>query len=233
MTDEPTTTEPGGGAGDDLPAMPVPPPLDAPMEPMSPGATGPSRAWIWIVAAVIAVLVGGVAVMSLSGDDGTTSETGDSQRFSAHGVSFDYPAGWQDFGPASFEVNSGDVQWSESFGIEAGANGAIVTEYALKKDVSSVSGEALRAELDRLFASTVGQAGGELTQPISPTTVNGMDGYEVSFTSTTGGADLTTDMVLVFRGTQQWNIQCQYVAADRQDVLPGCQQIEDTFTIEG
>jgi hypothetical protein len=79
----------------------------------------------------------------------------------------------------------------------------------------------------------VAQAGGELTRPISPTTVNGIPAYEVSFTSTTGGPDLTTDMVLVFDGTQQWNIQCQYAAADQPDVLPGCQQIWDSFTIEG
>jgi hypothetical protein len=234
MTDEPTTPEPGADAADDLPGMPVPPPLDGSMEPMAPQAKEPSRTWIWVTAAIVAVVMAGVGVLSLTGGgDSTSSATGDSQRFSAHGVAFDYPAGWQDLGPASFEVNSGDVQWSESFGLEAGANGAIVTEYALKKDVSSVSQEALQAELDQLFASTVAQAGGELTRPISPTTVNGIPAYEVSFTSTTGGADLTTDMVLVFDGTQQWNIQCQYAAADQPDVLPGCQQIWDSFTIEG
>jgi hypothetical protein len=232
MTDEPTAPLPGPEDRDDLPGMPSPPPLDGSIEPMAAEPKGSSRTWIWI-AALIALLVVGIAVVSLSGGDDTNSTAGDGQRFSDHGVSFDYPSGWQDLGPASFEVNSGDVQWSESFGIQAGSNGAIVTEYALKKDVSSVSDDALQAELDRLFTSTVAQAGGELTQPISPTTINGIDGYQVSFTSTAGGADLITDMVLVFQGTQQWNIQCQYSAGDPQDVLQGCQQIWDTFTIEG
>ena len=232
MTDEPTAPEPGAPTGDDVPGMPAPPPLDGSMEPAAGGARTPSRRWLWVVAAVIAVLVGGIAVMSLTGDDDTPG-AGDGQRFSGHGVSFDYPTEWHDLGPASFEVNSGDVQWSESFGAQAGSSGAIVTEYALKKDVSSVSDAALQAELDRLFTSTVDQAGGDLTQPISPTTVNGIPGYQVSFTSTTGGTDLITDMVLVFRGTQQWNIQCQYTTGDQQDVLPGCRQIWDTFAIEG
>jgi hypothetical protein len=228
MTDEPTAPTPG----DDLPGMPAPPPLDGPSEPATPDAKGPSRAWIWIAAAVVVALVAGLAVVSLTGGDDTPGSA-DDNHFSDHGVSFDYPSDWQDFGPASFQVNSGDVQWSESFGAQAGSNGAIVTEYALKKDVSSVSEAALQAELDRLFTSTVDQAGGQLTQPLSQTTVNGMPGYQVSFTSTTGGVDLTTDMVLVFQGNQQWNIQCQYAAADQQDVRPGCQQIWDTFTIEG
>jgi len=224
MTDEPTTPAPD--AGDALPGMPVPPPLGGPTEPMAPEAKGPSRTWIWVAGAVVAALVVGIAVISLTGGDEGAS------HFSGHGVSFQYPVEWHDLGPASFQVNSGDVQWSESFGVEAGSSGAIVTEYALKKDVSSVSEAALQAELDRLFTSTVDQAGGELTQPISPTTINGIPGYQVSFTSTTGGTDLITDMVLVFQGTQQWNIQCQYTSRDRQDVEPGCRQIWDTFTIE-
>ncbi len=234
MTDEPIAPgpEPNAAGGGDLPAMPAPPTSDAPPR------SGSSRTWVWIGAALLAVVVAVIAVLSLSGgDDGSSTAGqdvgGDDNRFSDHGVSFDYPSDWQDFGPATFQVNSGDVQWSESFGAQAGSSGAIVTEYALKKDVSSVSEDALQAELDQLVTSTVDQAGGQLTHPLSPTTVNGMPGYQVSFTSTTGGVDLTTDMVLVFQGTQQWNIQCQYAAAHQQDVLPGCQQIWNTFTIEG
>ncbi len=227
MTDEPTAPgpdipEPEPTGGQDLPAMPGPPTTSA--APPS----GPARTWVWIVAGVLALVLAIVAVRALTG-----GSTEGASHFSGHGISFRYPVEWHDLGPASFEVNSGDVRWSESFGVEPGSNGTIVTEYALKKDVSSVSDAALQAELDRLFTSTVSQAGGELIEPLAPTTINGMPGYRVSFTSTTGGVDLTTDMVLVFQGLQQWNIQCQYVAADRQDVLPGCQQIWDTFTIEG
>ena len=54
MTDEPTTPE--RGAGDDLPGMPVPPPLETPPEPMTDKAKGPSRAWIWVGGAVVAAL---------------------------------------------------------------------------------------------------------------------------------------------------------------------------------
>lgn len=227
MTDKPTPPAPD----DDLPGMPAPPPLDGPSEPTTLDTRRSPRAWIWIAAAVVALLAG-LAVLSLAGGDDTPGPA-DDNHFSDHGVSFDYPSDWQDFGPATFQVNSGDVQWSESFGIQAGSDAAIVTEYALKKDVSSVSAIALQAELDRLFTRTVFRAGGEMNQPISATEINGIEGYRVGFTSTVGGTDLTTDMVLVFRGTQQWNIQCQYTDGDQHDVLPGCHQIWDTFTIEG
>jgi hypothetical protein len=239
MTDEPTTPE---APEPTEPTMPVPPAADAPntpieptapttpMEPMEPMAAEPtarSRTWVWITAAVVVVALAVGAVVALSGGGS------DTQTFSGHGVSFDYPGDWQALGPASFQVNSGDVTWSESFGVEAGSNGAIVTEYALQKDVSSVSDAALRTELDNLFKSTVNQAGGTITKPISPTTVNGTPGYQVSFTATAGGTDLTTDMVLVFQGTQQWNIQCQYTADQQETILPGCQDIWNTFTIGG
>jgi hypothetical protein len=245
----PAPTAPSPDAADELPGMPVPPAVDAPTtplgsagpnEPMSPiepmpgEPTGRSRTWIWITAALVVVAVAIGAVVALSGGDSDT-QTGeaDTQTFSGHGVSFDYPGDWQALGPASFQVNSGDVAWSESFGVEAGSNGAIVTEYALKKDVSSVSEADLRTELDNLFNSTVDQAGGSITEPISSTTVNGTPGYRVSFTSTTGGVDLTTDMVLIFQGTQQWNIQCQYTADQQDTILPGCQDIWNSFTIGG
>lgn len=228
MTDEPTTPEPTTPEPTE-PTMPEPP-TDAPVGPVD-AAAGPSRTWIWIAGGLIAAVIAVFAVMSLTGGEDESSTTAGS--YSDHGVSFDYPSDWQDFGPATFEVASGDVQWSESFGASAGSSGAIVTEYALKKDVGSVSEADLQAELDQLFTSTVAQANGELTQPLAPTTVNGLPGYQVSFTSTTGGLDLTTDMVLVFQGTQQWNIQCQYAAAEQQDVLPGCEQIWNSFTVGG
>jgi len=40
-------------------------------------------------------------------------------------------------------------------------------------------------------------------------------------------------MVLIFKESQQWNIQCQYTAADQERVQPGCQEIWDTFAIQG
>ena len=220
------------------PTMPEPtmpePPSDEATEPIAAPA-GPSRTWIWIAGGLLAAVVAIVAVIALTGgndESSTTAGASDgSSSFSDHGVSFEYPSDWQDFGPATFQVNSGDVQWSESFGASAGSSGAIVTEYALKKDVGSVSEADLQAELDQLFTSTVSQAGGELIAPLAPTTVNGMPGYMVSFTSTTGGVDLTTDMVMVFQGTQQWNIQCQYAAAEQQSIRPGCEQIWNTFTV--
>jgi hypothetical protein len=237
MTDEPTTPEPTDPPTTE-PTMPEPP-SDGPMEPMAAPA-GPSRAWIWIAGGLIAAVVAVVAVVSLTGGNdessttaGSSSVSAEDGSFSGHGVSFDYPSDWQDFGPPTFQVASGDVQWSESFGASIGSSGAIVTEYALKKDVGSVSEADLQAELDQLFTSTVAQANGELIAPLAPTTVNGMPGYMVSFTSTTGGIDLTTDMVLIFQGTQQWNIQCQYTAEEQQSIRPGCEQIWNSFTVGG
>ncbi|MEO8476130.1 MAG: hypothetical protein ABI572_03640 [Actinomycetota bacterium] len=201
------------------------------------GAAPParSRTGLWIAGGLIVAVVALFIVMSLGGNDEGTNNSSNAEigSFAGHGLAFDYPSDWKSLGPATFQVNSGDVQWTESFGADPGASGVIVTEYALQKDVAGVSEADLRAELDQLFTSTVAQANGTLTEPLAPTTIAGLSGYKVSFTSPSANDDLITDMVLVFRGTQQWNIQCQYTAADQQDVRPGCEQIWDTFTIEG
>lgn len=233
MTDEPIMPraippgdEPAADAANDLPGMPVPPPLDTPPAPTAEEPTRRSRTWMWLVAGVLVGVIAIVAVASFAGGDSD-------HTFSGHGVSFSYPADWQSLGPATFQVNAGDATWTESFGTAAGSSGAIVTEYALAKDVTDVSDADLQAELDNLFTSTVSQAGGELIEPLAPTTINGLSGYRVSFTSKTGGVDLRTEMVLLFRGMQQWNLQCQYTENDRDDVVPGCQQVWDTFSVDG
>jgi len=207
--------------------------------PIAPESGGPSHTWMWIAGGLVAAVLAVFAVTSLTGGDDESSTpagssaSAESQTYSGHGVTFNYPGDWQAFGPATFQVNSGNVLWSEAFGAEPGSSGTIVTEYVLQKDVGSVSGKELQAELQRLFDSTIEKANGELLQPLSPTTMNGLPAYQVSFTSVTGGVDLTTDMVLIFKDSQQWNIQCQYTAADQERVQPGCQEIWDTFAIEG
>ena len=115
----------------------------------------------------------------------------------------------------------------------AGSSGAIVTEYALKKGADDISDADLEAELDQLFSSTVAQANGELTDPLASTTVNGLRAYQVSFSAELDGGTLNTDLVLVFDGTQQWNLQCQYTPRDQDQILPGCEQIWETFTVSG
>lgn len=203
-----------------------------PSEP-PPAAAKPSKTGLWIAIAVLVAALGGAGVfVALSGDDdepGTDTAT----TFAEHGVTFSYPGDWMSLGPAQFTTETGGSEWSDSFFSEKGLNAVIVTEYALLQDVSSVSQEQLQAELEGLFEGSLTQAGGEIVEGLTPTTVNGIDGFRILFTTPVDGTETETDMVLVFDGLRQFNIQCQYVPDAQDEVMAGCDQVRGSFVITG
>ena len=213
------------------PSMP-PAPQGAPAEPTPPAAK-PSKKGLWIAVAVLIVALGGVgAFVAMSGDDGE-GEIRAGNSYSEHGVTFSYPSGWRSLGAAQFTTETGDSEWSDSFFHEDGVSAVIVTEYALLQDVSGVDQEQLQAELQGLFDSSLWQAGGEVVEALAPSTVNGVEGFRIVFTTPVDGIDTETDMVMVFEGTRQFNLQCQYTPETEEEVMAGCDQVRSSFVITG
>jgi hypothetical protein len=208
----------------ETPSMPAPPGGE-PAAPTAPSAPAPSRKGVWIAVALLVAVVGGAGIY-LAGSGGPAT-------YSEHGVTFDYPGGWEPLGPATFGAETGETEWTESFFSESGYSGVIVTEYALLQEVSSVSQEALRAELQGLLDSSLQQTGGEIVDDLSPVTVDGLDGFRVVFTVVVDGTEAESDLVMVFQGKRQFNILCQYEPDTETEVLSGCEQVRDTFAVTG
>lgn len=212
-----------------IPSMPVPPEGPVPTSP--PAAPGPSKKGVWIAVAVLVAVVGGAgAYVAVTGDD---EPSGEDTAYADHGVSFSYPSDWEPLGPATFETETGGSEWTESFFSEPGLSAVIVTEYSLLQDVSGASQDQLKAELEGLLQGSLDQIGGELLQELMPTTVNGLQGFHAVFTSPVDGEETVTDMVMVFEGTRQWNLQCQYVPDTEDEVMAGCEQVRDSFAVTG
>jgi hypothetical protein len=200
-------------------------PPQAPVAPAEAAPPAPKRRTGWIIAGVVAavVVLGLIALVVVFGGQNT---------YEGNGVTFDYPATWAVDDAAEFQTQAGDATWTVAVGPESGSDAVVVSSYALRSDVGSVSPADLRAELENTFGGLVTQAGGQVTEPLSEATMGGLDGYSITFTTPdTEGGDLTTELTAVFEGSTQWNVQCQSHADSADEIQEGCTAIHDSFEV--
>jgi hypothetical protein len=152
-------------------------------------------------------------------------------RFTGHGVSLDYPPGW-DAGPTLFLAESATADWSESFVPFDGPQGVSVTAYRLTDDVTPASVEQAHAKLEALVEDLATDQRGRVTDQLAPVTVGGIDGYHASFTAFVNGVEMTDDLTMLFFGDRQWNIQCQYDERGASAVTSGCRKVKASFVVD-
>ena len=153
-------------------------------------------------------------------------------KYSDHGVAFDYPTSWK-HGQTQFAAQSGSAVWSQSFSPgSSSTEGVTVSQYALKADVSSVSPDAVQAEVTALVGNRAQQLNGSVVGDLKPAQVGGMQGYEVTINATIEGQALTVDLTLLFKGKTQYNIGCQATSANQDEISKGCTQIKNTFVVK-
>jgi hypothetical protein len=108
-----------------------------------------------------------------------------------------------------------------------------VTQYALLTDISQVSAADAQAEVAQLVQGLAQDAGGDLTSDVTPTSVGSLDGYGVSFTAEVNGTAYDVNLTILFHGTAQYNISCQYTDTSQVEITQGCDQVLSTFALTG
>jgi len=153
------------------------------------------------------------------------------QTYAANGVTLNYPAGWV-HGPSILEGETKASVWSETFSPQLGIpEGVVVTQYLLNVDSSTVTAEALEAELKNLATGLSQGSGGDLTSDVTPTTVGTLTAYQVNFSAFLKGTEYSVELTVVFDGHDQYNINCQSSTGAAAAIAPGCQMVKDTFRI--
>ena len=211
-----------------VPAHPTLPPQPgwrpaSTVPPVAAARKSPGRRFLYIVLGAIALGIAGLIVLGLVLHPG---------KYSAHGVAFNYPIKWV-HGQTKFAAQSGSAVWSESFGPSSIPRvGVTVSQYSLQADVSTVSPDAVKAEVTALVDNLAQQLNGTVTRGISSVQMAGMQGYEVTLNATIQGQAVSVDLTMLFRGKTQYNIGCQATSLDLGDVAEGCSQIKSSFTVK-
>jgi PsbP-like protein len=153
------------------------------------------------------------------------------QTFEGHGISFTYPGGWNEAEETSTAVSSGTQRWSESFGID-GNNFVSLTEYEVNIEVGEENISELEQEIGETIEQLTQQAGGNVDEGPSEVTMGGLPGFrfELSGVEAEGGT-VASSILLVFDGTTEYFLNCQFTDEHQEEIDEGCTQIIDSFEV--
>jgi hypothetical protein len=151
--------------------------------------------------------------------------TARTRTYRAHGVSFDYPAGWLQDEPA---VTSGSAPlWATAFSLGPAAWMTIradrtgLTVPITAANIGAITPSVTRA-IHRLLAV---QAGPERI------TMGGMPGLRFRGRAAVNGVSTKITLIMAFKGTTRYELACGHTPATAQEVTRACAQAMRTFKV--
>lgn len=150
---------------------------------------------------------------------------GGTRTYRAHGVSFDYPAGWVEGSPAvtsgsaplwATVLGSGPAAWID---IRATRTGSILPITA--GNIAMITPSVERA-VRRQLAVTAGP---------ERITIGGMPGLRFQGQAAVQGVPTEIALVIAFSGTNQYQLACGYTRATAGEVDRACAQVIRTFKV--
>lgn len=180
------------------------------------------------IAGLIAVAL--LAAALVSGCGGKDEEA---KEFSAavYPFTFDYPSSWKLVRDAAFNYGSDDsAVRSVSVSYKDPYDQVTITQYRLKKTLpEGVNG--YQPEVDKIVARLTkqakGQAGdGEVVE------FGGAPGYQYLVEYPGGGGTLQNRLTFLFKGREEFQVNCQSSAKNRETLNAGCDQILGSLTFK-
>jgi hypothetical protein len=148
--------------------------------------------------------------------------------------SFEYPEGWSEL-EAEFVAETPNNTSSVSVGPpEEGVNLVTVGRFQVPVAVTAENLEEYRDDITAGVEQLFAQADGSIEEGPIPITVGGLPGYRFEGTSTTpieGEGDVHTRSIQVYSGETGFFINCQYAPDAQEEILAGCQQVVDSFSV--
>ena len=188
----------------------------------------------------VALLVLALATPSCTG--GTGEQTGTSggagasndgvNTFQAHGVTFEYPGGWQDTtDDFSVATTSGQAQWTAA--VSAGTYDLVIVEaYSVNQEVTVDNLDDAEPQITTFFEQLFGQMDGALESGPADITLAGLPGLEYRGSGTSDGTPIESRIIVAFDGTTEYFINCQHTKQGSVEIGEGCDQIVSTFALE-
>ena len=174
------------------------------------------------------VLAGSVVYVAASDQDEGA------QTYRGNGVSFDYPAGWEEGTTETIaETGNADELWEVAFVLD---RESLVTVDASRMNmpVTAENLDAAKPEFEKLVRGFFEQQlGGTVQSGPEEITVAGKPGLRFRGTGTFEGTPIESTFVSVFDGTTQYTLNCQHTPEWAEEIERGCQQIVRTFAVDG
>lgn len=155
------------------------------------------------------------------------ASAGDTQTYQAHGVSFDYPPGWQE-GSAAVGSNA---LWNTNVAIDP-SDAILLIAYPLNPPVTAANFDSFIPTVVRVVGRGFEQNGGVLQAGPEKITVGGMPALQFRGTGQSSpGIAVGRTLTFAFRGTTFYEINCQHTRAHAAEVERACDQVLRTFKV--
>jgi hypothetical protein len=171
----------------------------------------------------LAAAVLGGALLGGCGGGGSQSFTTPTYPFS-----FDYPSGWTLSRGANFTYGSNDsAVRSVSAALKEPFDQVTITQYKLKKTLPAGT-NGYQPEVDRIVARLTKQAKGSAGDA-KVVKYGGVPGYQYVVEYPGGGKTLQNKLTFLFKGQDEFQINCQSAPENRKALNDGCDQILDSL----
>jgi hypothetical protein len=155
---------------------------------------------------------------------------GSSQLYRAHGVAFDYPAGWQEeSGSTSTSGGAARQLWRTAVGPGTPHDVIVVEAYRVGQAVTAQNIDAVTRGLE----SEVRQEGLAVRGNVHQITMAGLPGRRFQVTGAVAGSRYASTLVFAFNGTTEYLVNCQYTAGMAVEVGRACDQVIGSFQVSG
>ena len=184
------------------------------------------RATVLLVVGIVALLAGGAAAAAF-----VLLRSPAEAIYEGESFGFSYPASWDVLPEAAFRSTLGSPLSQAVVGLDE-RNLAFVAAYQTNVPLDESNLEDFREEIAETIGTLVEGAGGTVRSGPARTTMGGFPGYEFGITSrTVDGEPVEGRIVVVFRGTLEYFLNCRSVPGDPEGIAEGCDRIVQTFTV--
>lgn len=174
-----------------------------------------------------------VFVLTLAGLSACGGDSGDpngTKTYSAHGITFDFPANWKQQKLESKTEKAANAQWDLEGLVLTEDDVISVQAYQLTLAITSVVFDENRQDIvDEVVKTT---AGHDMLADPEVMEVAGLPAitYRVAATSARG-RDVTSQLYFVFKDDMEYFINCQATDKRRDDVDTACQKVVESLAI--
>jgi hypothetical protein len=182
------------------------------------------------IALTAAAAMASLVALTVGACSGATTARG-APVYRAHGVSFDYPAGWRLEEKLPASAASGWL-WGTKFGPGPGADVISIAAFRLRIPVGVGNLAEADVQLEPTLRRFFAQERGAMKAGPQQITVGGLPGLRFQGTGTQhDGTVVGNTLLFVFDGTTEYGIECQYTRADAGEMERACGQVMRTFKV--
>jgi uncharacterized RDD family membrane protein YckC len=154
------------------------------------------------------------------------------ETYQGHGVSFEYPAGWQEASNVNVAAGSTNELWKTVVGVGTDEVSAVIVEaYRLGAPVTAENLAEVKPEAATAVRQLLEQLSGAMQSGPEELTVGGLPGLRFRGTATIKATPIETTVVFVFDHTTQYALTCQHTPDTAAEIQRGCDQVLRTFKV--